>query len=234
MTKSSSPVSTQQAYNGSDLYFQVLRACGWGSLLNLGYSRPWDTLIYPFRADIAQERLVQRSISLVDVQPQHQVLDVACGKGRSSFLLAMQNPQANIIGLDKLAEHINIADFQYGYTLNLSYQAGEAEALPFADRTFDRIHCLEAAFHFDRQKFLQEASRVLKPAGRIVIVDFMWKTNASRQLLETPDGRIVKDIWQFDDLWSVDEYLTAIELTGFQVAQQIDWSIPEPIAAISA
>jgi MPBQ/MSBQ methyltransferase len=218
--------SVQQAYNGSGIYFQLLRACGWGELLNLGYSKPWDWVIYPFRADIAQQRLVQHSIELLKVEANQQVLDLACGKGKSSFLLAMQHPTARITGVDMLANHVESAKLQYGYTRNLRYQVGNAESLSFADNSFERIHCLEAAFHFDRLQFLKEAYRVLRPGGRIVIVDFMWEKASSRSFMNTADGQLVSDIWQFEDLWAVNEYLQASDQVGFRKAALIDWTKP--------
>jgi ubiquinone/menaquinone biosynthesis C-methylase UbiE len=231
MSNQLATVSVQRAYDGSGIYFQLLQACGWGELLNLGYSRPWDWFIYPFRADIAQERLVRRSIDLLKVEANQRVLDVACGRGKSSFLLAMQHPTATIVGMDKLTTHVEIAKLQYGNTRNLEYQAGDAEALPFPDQSFARVHCLEAAFHFDRQRFLQEVYRVLKPGGRVVIVDFMWKDANSRRLLDTPDGKIVQDIWQFVDLWTVAEYLEAADQLGLRKTELIDWS--EPVTGMS-
>lgn len=216
--------AVQQVYDGSGIYFQVLRACGWGTLLNLGYSQPWDWVIYPFRADIAQERLVQKSIALLQTGENQQVLDVACGKGKSSFLIAMQNPTATVIGLDKVESHVQVAELLFGCTRNLKYFAGSAESLPFADQTFDRIHCLEAAFHFDRDRFIQETYRVLKPVGRVVIVDFMWRNEASRQMLKTPEGKLVQELWQFEDFWTVEEYRQASEQAGFRVVEMIDWT----------
>lgn len=224
-------ISVQQVYDGSSIYFQFLRVCGWGTLMNLGYSRWWDMYLYPFRADIAQERLVNHSIALLDVQPHQQVLDVACGKGKSSFFLATCYPTATIIGIDQVASHIAIATALYQHTHNLTYQQGEAEQLPFVEQSIDRIHCLEAAFHFNRAAFLQEAHRVLKPGGRSVIVDFMWKDAASRQMLNTDEGKICQELWQFEDLWTVDEYLTAAKQQGFQVNKLLDWS--QPVTAMS-
>jgi MPBQ/MSBQ methyltransferase len=220
------PIEVQQAYNGSHVYFQFLRACGWGNLMNLGYSKWWDLYLYPFRSEIAQERLVNESISLLEVQPQQQVVDVACGKGRSSFFLAMRYPTATIVGVDKLPEQVEIAKTLYSNTLNLSYVSGDAEALPFADQSVDRVHCLEAAFHFDRTQFLREVNRVLKPGGRVVIVDFMWKDASGRQILDTADGKICQEIWQFNDLWTVAEYQAAAAQQGLREVKQIDWSKP--------
>jgi MPBQ/MSBQ methyltransferase len=221
-----SPIEVQQAYNGSHVYFQFLRACGWGNLMNLGYSKWWDLYLYPFRSEIAQERLVNESISLLEVQPQQQVVDVACGKGRSSFFLAMRYPTATIVGMDKLVEQVEIAKTLYHNTPNLSYVSGDAEALPFADQSVDRVHCLEAAFHFDRTQFLREVDRVLKPGGRVVIVDFMWKDASGRQILDTADGKICQEIWQFNDLWTVAEYQAAAAQQGLRAVQQVDWSKP--------
>jgi MPBQ/MSBQ methyltransferase len=226
MSNQPSSASIQKAYDGSGLYFQLLRACGWGTLLNLGYSQPWDWFLYPFRADIAQERLVQRSIKLLQVQPQQQVLDVACGKGKSSFLIAMQHPEATVTGVDMLPGHIQLAEAQYQHTRNLRYQVGQAEQLPSGDQSVERLHCLEAAFHFDRQQFLQEVNRVLKPGGRVVIVDFMWKDANSRELLATPQGKLMRELWQFDDCWSVQEYRDTTTQLGFHTAALIDWTKP--------
>jgi MPBQ/MSBQ methyltransferase len=220
------PLSVQKVYDGSGIYYQLLRAFGWGLLLNLGYSRFWDSFIYPFRADIGQERLVRQSIAHLQIQNDQQVLDVACGKGKSSFFIAMQNPTAQVTGLDLIERHIEIAKLLFEGTRNLSFVAGAAELLPFGDASFDRIHCLEAAFHFDRVQFLQEAYRVIKPGGRVVVVDFMWKDQASRQLLETPEGKLVKDLWHFEDLWTVEDYHQGAKQTGFRVVEQLDWSTP--------
>src|SRR5262245_41827902 len=63
------------SYNGSTLTFQLLRASGWATLLNLGFFRIWDWLLHPFRVDLAQERLVRKSISLLGVSPGDRILD---------------------------------------------------------------------------------------------------------------------------------------------------------------
>lgn len=43
----------------------------------------------------------------------------------------------------------------------------------------DIIFCIEAAFHFDRAAFLASAAQVLKPGGRLVVVDFAWRESAA-------------------------------------------------------
>jgi MPBQ/MSBQ methyltransferase len=214
----------QQAYDGSNIFFQFLQACGWGNFLNFGYSRFWDWFIYPYNCEIPQSRLVRKAIALLNPQPHQQILDIACGHGKSSFLIAMNQPQAKITGIDKLPSHIDIARLQHNNTRNLSYLTGDAESLPFDDQSIDQITCIEAAFHFDRSKFLQEVHRVLKPSGRIVIIDFVWKNARSRQVLNTPEGKLCQEIWQFDDFWSIDEYHQAASQLGFNITTVQDWT----------
>jgi MPBQ/MSBQ methyltransferase len=215
-----------QAYDGSHIYFQVLRVCGWGLLMNLGYSKWWDSYLSPFRSETAQERLVFQSSALLDLQPKQQVADIACGKGRSSFLMATSNPSTTVIGIDKIVEQTAIAQVLYKNVDNLSYLSGDAENLPLEDQSIDRVHCLEAAFHFDRARFLQEVYRILKPSGRVVIVDFMWKDASGRKVLETSDGKLCQEIWQFQDFWTIDDYHTAAIQQGFQQVKLLDWSKP--------
>jgi MPBQ/MSBQ methyltransferase len=215
-----------QAYDGSHVYFQVLRVCGWGLLMNLGYSKWWDSYLSPFRSEASQERLVFQSSALLDLQPKQRVADIACGKGRSSFLMATSNPSTTVIGIDKIVEQTAIAQALYKNVDNLSYLSGDAENLPFGNQSIDRVHCLEAAFHFDRTRFLQEVHRILKPSGRVVIVDFMWKDASGRKVLETPDGKLCQEIWQFQDFWTIDEYQTAATQQGFRQVKLLDWSKP--------
>lgn len=74
---------------------------------------------------------------------------------------------------------------------NLSYVEGNAHALDchpdIAALSPDVIFCIEAAFHFDRPAFLQSAARVLKPGGRVVVVDFMWHEAAAAGGVDVPE-----------------------------------------------
>ena len=215
---------TRLAYDGTSATFRLLRACGWGAFLNLGYFHFWDWLLRPFGLDIAQGRLARRSIDLLELEGAANCLDVASGRGRSSFQIAMENPSVEVEAVDFLPENVSAASYLYGNTANLNYRQGNAEALVFDAESFDRIHCLEAAFHFDRAAFLREAHRVLRPGGRLVLVDFMFKTEKSKEILPTTEGRIVRDIWKFKDFWTCDDYRGAAESTGLEIAEEHDWS----------
>ena len=65
---------------------------------------------------------------------------------------------------------------------------------------------------------------MLKPGGKLVVVDFMWKNKHSRQISTGPMTELVKGIWRFKDFWTIDEYLEAAKNAGFQVYRMRDWS----------
>ncbi len=226
-----------KAYDGSTSTFKVLRAFGWGPLVNLGYYN----LPVPFTAvemglalvglqlnnfvPEAQNRLVRETLKEVGIRDGDDVLDVGCGRGRSSFLAASMHPGADIIGIDLLRTNIATASTLYGGTRNLRYFVDDAMRLRFADGVFDKVFCLEAAFHFpSRARFLEESYRVLKPGGKLVVVDFMWKTPDSRVFSADPMTDLVKGIWRFKDFWTIKEYLETAKNVGFQVCRMRDWS----------
>jgi MPBQ/MSBQ methyltransferase len=232
------PQNIESSYDGSRSMFRLLRLETWGSpLMNLGYfyfrgPLAWVNALSGMAA--AQHRLVLQSIQLLNVQPGHQVLDVACGRGKSSFILHCLNPDARVVGMDLLPRHTAVAQTLYGNARNLSYITGDALTLDFPDGSLDRLMCLEAAFHFpDRAQFLRESFRVLTPGGRLVVVDFAWSTDADRACRDDPATRLVRDIWQWDDFATVAEYQRMATAAGLRMAANHDWTnrVTRPVVA---
>lgn len=221
-----------QVYAGQPVTLRMLRAMGWGpELLNLGYFRWRGPLTFlnllPSQMHLAsaQHLLLRKAAALLGVERGDRVLDVACGRGKSSFFLAGAHPGAEVEGVDLLPENVATARTLYAHERGLSYQVADAMALPFASARFDRLFCLEAAFHFsDRARFLSEAARVLKPGGRAVVVDFMWKHDDRKAVLQDPRTKIVQKVWGWEDFFSLSEYRIAAEAAGFSVAAVYDWS----------
>ena len=215
------------SYDGSNVVMKILRVSSWGPLLmNLGYHTGSQFLIN-VRPNLerAQRRLVYKSLERLDLRPDHQLLDIACGRGKSTFIAHCQQSGVRAVGMDFLEQNIHIADTIFGNVPDLTYTVGNAQEMPFPDESFDRAMCLEAAFHFpERNRFLQEACRVLRPGGRLVVVDFAWNTPAEREHRDHPLTRIVRDIWQWDDLFSIDEYQLVAKKAGFNTRLAEDWS----------
>jgi MPBQ/MSBQ methyltransferase len=217
------------SYDGSKVVYRLLRLETWGSpLMNLGYFG-YRGLFAPLNlmssVEGAQNRMVLEAAKLLGMRGEQDLLDVACGRGKSSYLIQCLHPNATVTGVDLLEQHTATAQTLFGGTRNLSYQTGNAMDLDFADESFDRVLCLEAAFHFpDRAEFLREADRVLRPGGRLVVVDFAWNTEADRVQKDHPKTMLVRDVWQWDDFFSLPEYQATAREIGFRVAASHDWS----------
>ncbi|MBL8220220.1 MAG: methyltransferase domain-containing protein [Bryobacterales bacterium] len=96
-----------------------------------------------------------------------RVLDIACGTGYGSAELA---PVArSVTGVDVSAEAVEYAREHYAAG-NLRFEAAGAEALPFADQSFDLVVAFEVIEHLeDARALLSEARRVLAPAGQFIV-----------------------------------------------------------------
>ena len=111
--------------------------------------------------------------SLGDVE---QVLDVGCGPGVSSFVLAQQLPFAEVKAIDLSENMIPRAKQHHATTFsglgNLSFEVADATRLPFAAQSFD----LAVGHSFlylvpDQVAVLEDLRRVLKPGGCLVLME---------------------------------------------------------------
>jgi malonyl-CoA O-methyltransferase len=94
------------------------------------------------------------------------VLDVGCGKGRFARVLHERNPGAEIWGLDISEEMLRFVP------AGIHTKAGSMTELPFADSTFDFAYATESLEHaVDIERAVHEMCRVVKPGGKLVIVD---------------------------------------------------------------
>lgn len=123
---------------------------------------------------------------LADQLPVAQALDVGCGTGQSTVALL---PYAwEVVGLDGSREMLAHALPQP----RVRYVRGYAEALPFADGSFDLVS-VSAAYHwFDQERFLSGAARVLRPGGCLVL----YKAGSTGRLPDQPDFQL----WRRDVL----------------------------------
>jgi len=172
-----------------------------------------------------QIQLALRSTALLNIEPGFDLLDVACGRGKTSYMMRRMHQDVTVSAVDLLPENIRIAEALFGNIDNLSYQVGDAAELPFEDASFNGVHCLEAAFHFPhRDRFLHEAGRVLRSGGRLVVVDFVWRQPEYRKFRDSDDGRIVRDVWQWDDLYTLNDYVQAADEAGMSLVENRNWS----------
>lgn len=124
-------------------------------------------------------RWKRRLAQLAEVRPGDQALDLCCGTGDISFALAKCG--ATVTGLDFSAEMLAVAEKRnpQSATPNPQFQQGDAQKLPFADKTFDVVtvgYGLRNLASWGAG--LAEMVRVAKPGARLLVLDFGKPDNA--------------------------------------------------------
>lgn len=95
------------------------------------------------------------------------VLDVACGEGYGSHIMARE--AKSVVGVDIAPQVVAHAKSRYDCE-NLGFIEGSAAALPFEDDKFDVVVSFETIEHHDRhEEMMLEIRRVLRPGGVLVI-----------------------------------------------------------------
>ncbi|MEM8811881.1 MAG: bifunctional 2-polyprenyl-6-hydroxyphenol methylase/3-demethylubiquinol 3-O-methyltransferase UbiG [Pseudomonadota bacterium] len=151
-----------------------------------------------------------------------QILDLGCAGGFMAEAIARRG--AGVTGLDPASDAIAAAgNHAVAEGLTIDYQVGVGEALPFPDRHFDAVVCVDVLEHVaDLQKVISEISRVLKPGGRFLfdtinrtaLARFMAVTMAEDVLGLLPPGTHDPDLFiRPRDLRAL------LERSGFQVGR---------------
>ena len=99
------------------------------------------------------------------------LLDCGCGTGPMLEILCEKFPGRHYTGLDLTPEMIKKAKEKQ--LPNTEFLVGDCEALPFVDESFDVIICTNSFHHYPNpQAFLDEAYRVLRKNGRLILRDY--------------------------------------------------------------
>jgi ubiquinone/menaquinone biosynthesis C-methylase UbiE len=116
--------------------------------------------------------LAERMIELAEVAEGDRVLDVACGTGSLTRLLAAQvGTRGRVAAVDLSPQMVAVArELGAHGGATIEYQEAPADALPFADAEFTLLTCQQGLQFFpDRPAALAEFLRVLAPGGRAAV-----------------------------------------------------------------
>jgi SAM-dependent methyltransferase len=157
--------------------------------------------------------------AIADLKADEVVLDLGSGAGVDVFLAANKVGSAGrVIGVDMTKGMVDKAEEiarNYGYR-NVEFRLGEIEKLPVEDESVDAIisNCV-INLSPDKSKVFQEAYRVLKPRGRLIVSDIV------------SEGMLPAEIRDNLDAWACciggaleqQEYLRKIKKAGFENVQ---------------
>ncbi|KAI1885301.1 hypothetical protein AGOR_G00218740 [Albula goreensis] len=124
---------------------------------------------YRFIPPDAVKELVLQYLDKKKGQPHMLAVDLGCGTGQNTRLLAPHFQQ--VVGIDISECQLEEARAVPGLP-NITYRVGAAEELPFADGSVDLLTAASAAHWFHPERFLKEAGRILRPRGCMALLGY--------------------------------------------------------------
>jgi ubiquinone/menaquinone biosynthesis C-methylase UbiE len=141
----------------------------------------------PLTRLLGGEKILRSLLDQAALQPNHVVLDIGCGTGSLAVLVKRLHPGVEVTGLDPDPKALARAAAKASKArVAVRFDRGFADALPYADGTFDRVFSSMMFHHIprdDRPKVLAEVRRVLKPGGSLEFLDIDMAGTGQRSFL---------------------------------------------------
>jgi trans-aconitate 2-methyltransferase len=186
--------------------------------------RSWDAEDYAAHSVVQLEWALEL-IEKLSLRGDESLLDIGCGDGKISALLAEALPTGKVLGVDVSAEMIDLASRRFipGDHPNLTFQRMDACRIELP-RTFD-VAFSTAALHWveDHRAVLRGVRACLRPGGRILFQ--MGGRGNAEEMLRTVEDTAAGERWRgffggFNDpyhLYGPDEYEAWLAETGFRL-----------------
>lgn len=128
-----------------------------------------------------ERALREMTVSLAQIQPGETILEVGCGTGTLTLAAKRRaGPAGKVFGIDIIPGMIESSRKKAAQAReDISFQLGSIDDIPFPADQFDAVLCSFMIFHMSdgvRRKGLAEIHRVLKPGGRLLILDLSLPT----------------------------------------------------------
>ena len=214
----------QQFYDASSGLWEQT----WGEHMHHGYYGKAGT--YRMNRRRAQIDLIEELLDWAGVDEVHNLVDVGCGIGGSTLYLAEKfGATATGITLSPV-QASRATERAKTCVARVTFQVADALEMPFADSTFDLVWSLESGEHMpNKEMFLQECYRVLKPGGTLIMATWCHRsTDSLAGDLTEDEQRHLQEIYRVYCLpyvISVPEYEAIAHRCGFQNLRTDDWSM---------
>src|SRR5450631_890181 len=116
--------------------------------------------------------ITQQTMRRMDLRPGERILDLGCGSGWATRLLA------RVVGVDISDEMIRQARAASKEFDNVMFVVGSAAQIPWEENFFDKVLSVESFYYYpDQERTLAELFRVMAPHGRLFILINLYKDN---------------------------------------------------------
>ena len=151
----------------------------------------------------------EQAIELMAIPLNARVLDVGCGSGWATRLMAEKARAGRVVGIDIADEMIRLAGESSASYANVEFQVASAETLPFNDSEFTHAFSMESLYYYaDLPGALREIKRVLASGGLFVAVLDLYKENL-------PSHQWIDQLNVPVQLLSSAEYRSLLKRAGF-------------------
>ncbi len=178
--------------------------------IHYGY---WDEKVKSFPESLL--RMNEVMIETAGIKPTDKVLDAGCGVGGSSIFMASVLG-CNVTGITLSKRQVQQANenaAKKNVAELVNFKAINYSATDFPDASFDVVWgCESICYADDKEKFIKEAYRLLKPGGRLVVADGFVTDFVNN---ENPIIRQWADGWQVNYLESPERFQNFMQQTGF-------------------
>ena len=128
-----------------------------------------------------ERALRETTVSLAEVKPGDCVLEVGCGTGTLTLAAKRKaGPSGKVFGIDIIPGMIELSQRKAAQAgEDVTFQSGSIDDIPFSANQFDVVMCSFMIFHMSemmRRKGIAEICRVLKPQGRLLVLDLALPT----------------------------------------------------------
>lgn len=126
--------------------------------------------------EVARQRL--RTLEVLGPARGEHVLDIGCGPGLLAHDLALEvGPGGRVIGIDTSPSMLALARARCESLPQVELIHGDAVDLPAGDASVDAVTCTQVLLYVeDVERAVASMQRVLKPGGRVVIVETDWRS----------------------------------------------------------
>src|SRR5664279_1122248 len=126
--------------------------------------------------------ITEQTLARMNLKPGDRVLDLGCGAGWASRLMAkaVDDPAkpGQVIGVDVSDEMIRRARAASTEYDNLMFVVGSAQQVPWKENFFDKVLSVESFYYYaDQERALAELFRVMAPKGELFILINLYRDN---------------------------------------------------------
>jgi arsenite methyltransferase len=151
-------------------------------------------------------------IDFMNVEEHHNVMDLGCGIGWATRVLAQKAARGIVLGIDLSDRMILQAKREYRNPHNASFLVADASGIPCPDRLFDSLLSVESIYYYPGLDLaFHEVHRVLKPGGKAFFLISYYREN--------PYGHEwAKHIDIPVHLLGAEDYVSILKRSGFKTA----------------